>query len=325
MMRSLRPILRFLAVIAIFVALASLAPACVAFAADPVFPPGSRVGLVPPAGMEPGQGVQGFEDPNTHASIFVTEMSLQTYPEIEKEFSAAELKSSGIEEESREDVTLKDGTGFIVVAHQKVADQSLRKWALVAKLGDLTAVVLILVPEAAKDTYPDAALRQTLATVTVRPRMPTEQQLALLPYTIGDLGGFQLVRARPDGIALLTYGPNPAAIAEEQPFFLIATPNRPAPGPGQREGFARQLLATAWDFKQARNLRAAEIKIGGDPAHEIIGEVTSSKTGAELNVVQWLRFGGSGSYLQMLGVARRDAWDDVLPHMRALRDSIGPK
>jgi len=296
-----------------------------AFATEPAFPPGSRVGLVPPARMEPSQGVQGFEDRSTGASIFVTEMSLHAYPDIEKEFSAAELKASGMEEERRDDVTLKDGPGFIVVVHQQVAGQSLRKWALVARLRDLTAVVLILLPETARAAYTDATLREALATVTVRASIPAEQQLALLPYRIGDLGGFQLVRARPDGIALLTYGPNPAAAAEEQPFFLIAMPNRQAPNAGQRESFARQLLASAWDFKGARNLRVESIKIAGDPGHEIIGEITSSKTGVELNVVQWLRFGGSGSYLQMLGVGRREAWDVVLPHMRAVRDGIGPK
>jgi hypothetical protein len=305
--------------------LATAVLATAALAADPVFPPGSRVGLVPPAGMEPSQGIQGFEDPTTHAAIFVTEMSLPTYPDIEKEFSAAELKASGMQEELRENVTLKDGTGFIVVVRQQVSGQSLRKWALVAKLDDLTAVVLILLPEAAKDAYPDAALRVALATVAVRPRVPADQQLALLPYKIGDLGGFQLVRARPDGVALLTYGPNPAATAEEQPFFLIAMSHGQPPGPGDREGFARRLLATAWDFKEARNLRADEVKIGGDPGHEIIGEMTSTKTGVELNVVQWLRFGGGGGYLQMLGVARRSVWDDVLPHMRAVRDGISPK
>jgi hypothetical protein len=304
---------------------ASAALATAALAADPVFPPGSRVGLVPPAGMEQSQGIQGFEDPATHATIFVTEMSLPTYPDIEKEFSAAELKASGMEEELRENVTLKDGSGFIVVVRQDVSGQSLRKWALVAKFNDLTAVVLVLLPEAAKDAYPDAALRAALATVTVRPQVPVEQQLALLPYKIGDLGGFQLVRARPDGVALLTYGPNPAASAEEQPFFLVAMSSGQPPGPGERESFARRLLATAWDFKEARNLRVDEIKIGGDPGHEIIGEMTSTKTGVELNVVQWLRFGGNNGYLQMLGVARRSVWDEVLPHMRAVRDGIGPK
>jgi hypothetical protein len=314
------PLFRTIALSLAFTALATAA-----LAADPVYPPGSRIGLSPPAGMEPSQGFQGFEDRRTRAAIFVTEMSLRTYPEIEKEFSAAELKASGMEEERRDEVALKDGTGFIVVVRQQVEGQPLRKWALVARLGDLTAVVLVLLPESAKDAYSDATLREALATVAVRPPLPDEQQLVLLPYRIGDLGGFRLVRARPDGVALLTYGPDTAATAEEQPFFLIAMPSQPMPRPAERERFARQLLATAWDFKEARNVRSEAVKIGNDPGYETIGEITSSKTGVELSVVQWLRFGGAGNYLQMLGVARREVWDEVLPRMRAVRDGIGPK
>ncbi len=294
-------------------------------AADPAFPPGSRVGLIPPDGMTPTQSFQGFEDVRTRAAIFVTEMSLNTYPDMEKEFSADELKASGMKEDVRETVALKDGTGSLVIVRQQVGNESLRKWALLAKLSDITAVVLILQPESAQQVYSDAVLRAALATVVVRGKVPPEQQLALLPYRIGDFGGFQLVRARPDGIALLTYGPNEAATAEQQPFFLIATPKEPAPRPGERENFARQLLATAWDFKEARNLQSETIRIGHDQGHQIVGEITSSKTGVELKVIQWLRFGNANTYLQMLGVARRDVWDEVLPHMRAVRDGIGAK
>jgi hypothetical protein len=306
-------------------ALAALVLATSAWAAEPTFPPGSRVGLVPPAGMMPSRGIQGFEDPRTRAAIFVTEMSLQSYPEIEKEFSAAEIKSSGMEEERREVVRLNDRSGFIVVVHQDVGGAPLRKWALVARLDDLTAVVLIVLPDTAKDAYPDAALRETLLSVVLRGRVPAEQQLALLPYRLGELSGFRLVRARPDGIALLTYGKNETATAEEQPFLLVSTPNVPAPRPGEREAFARQLLATAWDFREARNVRSEAIRISGEPGHEILGEVTSPKTGVELKVVQWLRFGGANTYIQMLGVARAEVWDDVYPHMRAVRDGIAAK
>ena len=38
-------------------------------------------------------------------------------------------------------------------------------------------------------------------------------------------------------------------------------------------------------------------------------------------MVQWLRFGAGGT-LQMLGIARKDQWADVLPRMRALRDGF---
>jgi len=40
-----------------------------------------------------------------------------------------------------------------------------------------------------------------------------------------------------------------------------------------------------------------------------------------LVAVQWLRFGAPG-IIQMFGMARKDAWDAVLPRMRAVRDGV---
>jgi hypothetical protein len=38
-------------------------------------------------------------------------------------------------------------------------------------------------------------------------------------------------------------------------------------------------------------------------------------------VVQWLRFGGGG-YMQIVGIARADAWKDAYPRFRSVRDGI---
>ena len=53
---------------------------------------------------------------------------------------------------------------------------------------------------------------------------------------------------------------------------------------------------------------------GGDATH------VSSAVPA-LTVVQWLRFGG-GAYLQMVGIARAEAWKDAYPRFRSVRDGI---
>lgn len=47
------------------------------------------------------------------------------------------------------------------------------------------------------------------------------------------------------------------------------------------------------------------------------------RTGDELAMVQWLRFGPG--VVQMFGIARRDRWDDVFARMRAVRDGFGTK
>ena len=79
-------------------------------------------------------------------------------------------------------------------------------------------------------------------------------------------------------------------------------------------------------FVNRPNLRvvtAEQIRIGGVPGHQIVAASKDDRTGDDLVLVQWLRFGGG--VVQMFGIARRDQWDAVLPRMRALRDGFQGK
>ena len=52
-----------------------------------------------------------------------------------------------------------------------------------------------------------------------------------------------------------------------------------------------------------------------------MAEAKDAQSGADVMVVQWLRFGGGG-FLQMIGIARADEWPDVCTRLRTVRDSI---
>ena len=291
--------------------------------AQPIFPPGSRIGLEPPAGMTPSRNFRGFADDARQAFIVINEVGPQALSAVEQEFSAQTLQAGGIETERREDVTFGGARGFLVVARQNLAGVPVRKWALVLATGDLTAIILVVMPEAARQAYPDAALHAALASFAVRETVSDAEKLALLPYGFGDLAGFRLLQGHPDGTALLTYGPRDTAIAAEQPFLSVRTPADEVPPPAGRDSFARRLLA-AMDWRDLRIVSASAQKFRGEQGHEIIAEMKDSKNGAELAAVQWLRFGSVG-YLQILGIARRDTWDAVLPRMRVVRDRIAIK
>jgi len=292
-------------------------------AADPVFLPGARIGLVPPAGMVPSRSFRGFEDPVRQAAIVITELGAETITHIDKEFTPDAMKAGGLEFERREDVALADARGYLVIAHQDAAGVRMRKWALVLARSDLTAIVLVVMPDAAKDAYPDAGLRASLASLAVRASVPDEEKFALLPYRLGELAGFRLVQAIPDGTAVLTYGRTDVAVAAAQPFFLIRMSAGDVPL-AERDSFARRVLARIEGLDDLRLLQSAPLRIGGEQGHEIIAEATDGKAHVGLTVVQWLRF-GAGSHMQMLGIARRAAWPDVFPRMRALRDGIASK
>jgi hypothetical protein len=307
------------AILAIAVCLA--APAS---AAEPVFLPGFRIGLVPPAGMVPSQAFQGYEDAGRQAMLVITELGAQTFERVNEDFTPDALAAGGIEVDAREDAALAGMRGYLIIAHQTTGGARVRKWALVLTRDDLTTIVLFVMPEAAREAYPDATLRAALVTLAVRERVPDAEKFGLLPYRFGDLAGFRLIQAIPDGTAILTSGPTDATIASLQPFFMIRTAPGEPPGPAERESFARRLLASMGGFDQFRLLQSAPLRFGAQSGHEIIAEGKDPKNGVELSLVQWLRFGTAG-YVQMLGIARRDAWAQAFPRMRTLRDGIERK
>jgi hypothetical protein len=178
--------------------------------------------------------------------------------------------------------------------------------------------------DAAQDSYPDAALRASLATFTTRSAVPVQELLDLLPFLLKDLAGFRIVRAAASGAALLTDGPKDAIELNEQALLLITL------GPGapeqasDRESLARRAISGTPGVKDMRVLRSEAMRIGGQQGHEILVEAKDLKTDADVTLVQWLRFGPGGS-LRLLGAARKDQWESVFPRLRAVRDGIEPK
>ncbi len=63
-----------------------------AWAADPVFPAASHIGLVVPAGLKPSTAFRGFIDPDVNASILIIEVPPPVYTKLESEMSAEGLK-----------------------------------------------------------------------------------------------------------------------------------------------------------------------------------------------------------------------------------------
>lgn len=302
----------------------TLAAAVPAQAAEPVFPLGLRIGVIPPPGLVASTAFQGFEDRDRRVAMILSELPPDAYPAMDQVFTIDALKAKGIEVEKREDISLKEGHGFIVVARQQMGGTTVRKWALIAGTSALTAMITLEIPEAAAAAYPDDACRASLATFVVRAKVPSSEQLALLPYELRDLAGFHIVRALADGSALLTDGPNDTISQADQPYILIAIPPVPAPQPEEREGFARRLLAATPGVKDIHIVRSEVLRIGGQPGHQLIAEAKDDPSTTPVTMVQWLRF-GPGRFMHMFGLARTDVWQNEFMRMRTVRDGIEPK
>jgi len=278
---------------------------------------------MPPDGMALSGAFQGFEDRARGAMLVLSEFSGQSFTKVEKEFSPERMQAGGMEPLARETIVLPGGPALVVGARQRENGVLMRKWALVARDNDITVMVIAALPDTAKDAYPDAALRAALASVVIRAKLSSADMLAALPYRLGELGGFRLLRTSPDGTAVLTFGPNDTTLPAEQPYFVMTPRAVEPPQPSDRDRFAQRMLVTFVSNPDLRIVSSEPVRIAGSQGHEVIAETQDKVTGDDLIMVQWLRFGGN--VMQMFGIARKDQWADALPRMRALRDGFERK
>jgi hypothetical protein len=290
-------------------------------AADVVYPNGSRIGLTPPPGMTASRNFAGFEDRDKHVALVVVPLPGAAYADIEKSTSTETLQKQNVTIETREDISHPLGKAFLVIGQQQVEDQRIRKWIFVAAAGDLTAVVTAQVPDDAQSAYPDDAIRAALMSVSVRPNVPVQEQLSLLPFHVNELAGFKVGGVLAGRALMLTDGPlnQPASTADTHILIAIA-PGAPAQA-SERGRFANDVFTTAPNMKDVRINSSEPLRIGGQQGHQIMATGRDATTGDEITIVQWLRFGGS-AYLQVIGVARKEGWSESYARFRQVRDGI---
>jgi len=294
-----------------------------AAAADAVFPAGSRLGLVPPAGLKAATSFPGFEDQENGVFIRLVALPAETFSEIEKTMTNDALKKQGMTVEKRESMPLGSGNAILAIVRQETPAGRIRKWLLIAPIDNLTALVSLEMAAKLPAPYADNVIRTALTSLTTRPNVPADEQLTLVPFKVGDTAGMRLVRVVPGVAVQFTDGPKDAVEATEQPHLVIAA----APGgpdTRDRDQFARDAVRGFPALKDIRIVGSEPMRIGGQPGHEVRALAKDAQTGADIEVVQWLRF-GTGAYLRILGFAPKDKWTDTFMRFRTVRDGLEPR
>lgn len=304
-------------------------------AADAVFPIGSRIGLVPPVGMTLSRTFEGFEDTDNNAAILLATFPAEAFGYLDKSMVPDALKMQGIDQ--REPFQANAGNGFLLAGKQTIGSVSFRRWMLIAPAGNVTALVTVRVPEQGSK-YTDQIVRAALATVAVRASVPDAERLSLLPFTVGNLAGFQIDDVLPGRALMLGH----EAPAQDQSTKAPADRNKDAAvhnvdarmliaalpgGPNEAkddDDFARISFNQISGIREVRVQDAEPLRIGGQSGYETLAKAKDAQGETDLMVVQWLKF-GTGGYMQMTGIARADMWPDMFSRMRSVRDSIDVK
>jgi hypothetical protein len=295
---------------------------------QPVFPTGAHIGLVPPPGMTLAQSYPGFIDASKNAGILIGMLPLAAYPNMEKTLADDALKKQGFSPEKRETLQLSIGKGLLVVGTEVGPDKTkYRKWMLIAKTANLTALVTVQEP-VQSNAYSDAVVRASLATLAERDIVPDAELLSLLPFTVGDLAGFKPANVIPGKALMLIDSPEDShAVPQGAPgiefdarFIIAAVPNAPT-GNEERADFARYAFNSIAGIKDIHLTMSEPIRMDNQQGFETVAQAKDANTNTDIMVVQWLRFDGS-RLLQMVGISHADIWSKELPRLRTMRDSI---
>jgi hypothetical protein len=307
---------RYLVAVALLIAATSAA-----FAADPVFPPGARVGMTPLVGLVPAKSFVGFETEDHGVKVLVTDLPAEAYGEVANAFKANPGGSGGVKPES---IETPAGLAYYTAENAKDGATNVRRYSMILPGPTFSGYVAVQVPENASRIYTDDAIRQMFASAVIRNQVPVEEQLGLMPFKFGELSNFKNVRTLAPGAALILADGDEKTGFEVAPFMIIGLIGSTAASPDDRGRFAQQIAATIPGVRDGRITMSEPVRIDGQAGYETRIDAVSGKDNTPVTIVQWLRFGG-GSSLRIIGSSPRDDWAKAFPRFRAVRDGIQPR
>jgi hypothetical protein len=289
-----------------------------ALATDQVFPPGARVGMTPLVGLAPAKAFTGFETEDKSVKVLIAELPASAYGEVLNTFKTNPAMAAGAKPESLETGA---GTAYYTVDNARNASGAVRHYAMILSGGTFSGYVDVQVPENATRIYSDDAVRQMLATAVIRKEVPVDEQLALMPFKVSNLGDFKSVRALGATGALLLADGDETTGYEAAPFMVIGLMAGTPTQPDDRARFAEQAARAIPGMHSGRITMSEPVRIDGMAGYETRIDATSGRNDTKVTLVQWLRFGGSGA-MRVIGSAPRDQWETAFPRFRAVRDGI---
>ena len=230
-------LLRHFAAVALVVAAnATVLPT--AFAADPVFPPGARVGMTPLVGLSKARTFIGFETEDQGVKVLIADLPVDAYGEVANAFKANPAGTGGIKPESIETAA---GLAYYTVENGKENARdgagNVRRYSMILPGPTFSGYVAVQVPENASKIYTDDAVRQMFASAVIRTEVPIEELLGLMPFKMSELSSFKNIRTLAPGAALILSDGDEKTGFEVAPFMIIGLIGSTAASPDDRGRF----------------------------------------------------------------------------------------
>ena len=198
------------------------------------------------------------------------------------------------------------------------------KWILVAGSGTTTALVVATRPEGAAGPS-EAELRAAVLSTALRQPASLDDQVAALPFRVGNPAGFRLVSVLAGSGLILTDGPKDVDPRSEQPTVIVASSLGQGPSDAEADAFGRRALASVASLTGIEVEQARTITRDGATWHETLARAAARDGGQRLVVLQSIRLAPDRSgYLRVLGMGPDGQRDALLPRLRQVAASVAP-
>jgi hypothetical protein len=292
-------------------------------AAGVVYPGTSRIGLEPPEGMQASKRFSGFDQAGTANVILLNELPKEAYEQLRPTLEAKELERGGLKLVQKSKLKGVAADNVFVIAEEKAADATVRRYMLLTRSKDLTGLITVQVPQGQNSTIAEAEIRKTLASYAVRAPLSAEAQLENLPFTIADMAGFRFVRSFAGNAVLLTDGPKDTVRSVEQPTVVVASAFSPVQA-AERASFGRRALGSLPQLRDVRVETDDTTGSGDAEVSNIIATARSAEDGDLMIVLQSVHFNANG-YIRVVAQGKAVERDALLERFQKLRDGVGPR
>src|SRR3954451_9254416 len=126
-------------------ALAALGPA---LAADPVYPPGLRIGIVPIGGLVISKTFPGFETEDHGVKVLIAELPSAAFSEVQNALKANSAPA-GANAAKPESLQTAAGEGFYTAETAKDGAETVRRFSMIVSGGSFSGYLAAQVPESA--------------------------------------------------------------------------------------------------------------------------------------------------------------------------------
>jgi hypothetical protein len=316
------PLRRALLTLPALLALAFAGLALPAHAADAIFPPGVRVGLVPLDGLAASTQFAGFISADQKVRVGLSEIPEAAFTAVE---TAVKENSVPAGAPKPEPFSTTARQGYLLMESGKDGDTEVSNYTLLLPGNKFTGYVIVQVRGDAGEAYSEANIRKMLASTVTRAEIPVEEQLSQLSFKLGELAGFKHVRTiAPRSAVLLSDGDDDSKL-DSSAYIMIGVMQGAPAQPDDRGRFARDLAANIAGLRDVKMTNNEPLRIDGTAGYETRLEGVTGTANTPVRVVQWLRFGSGSATLRIVASAPQSEWAEAFPRFRAVRDGISAK